>query len=75
MGAPRHTGQAASTRENAQIAEVGSAVRGGAHCTGLRTVIESLYAACDENTAKAIEGGGSLEAGGAVWRSVAGRGS
>ena len=29
----------------------------------------------DENTAKAIEGGGSLEAGGAVWRSVAGRGS
>ena len=32
--------------------------RGGA---GVRTVIESLYAACDEKTAKTIEGGGSLD--------------
>ena len=45
-----HAGQAASRK-----CEVGS--RGS---RGVRTVIESLYAACDEKTAKTIEGGGSL---------------
>jgi len=51
MGAPSR-----QPRENARGSRGTSRSR-----AGLRTVIESMYAACDEKTGKTIEGGGSLD--------------